>query len=91
MHFIDKSTKTNIDEIKICVFLSAELQKRHEQEKTALTEEFQAAEDVLKVKTELINTSERNADGDDDVCIMLSISAVTEGRSGRADGRAEGL
>lgn len=91
MHFIDKSTKTNIDEIKICVFLSAELQKRHEQEQTALTEEFQAAEDVLKVKTELINTSERNADGDDDVCIMLSISAVTEGRSGRADGRAEGL
>lgn len=74
-----------------CGFLSAELQKRHEQDKTALTEEFQAAEDVLKVKTELINTSERNADGDDDVCIMLSISAVTEGRSGRADGRAEGL
>lgn len=32
------------------VFFAAELQKRHEQEKSQLTETFQAAENVLKVR-----------------------------------------
>lgn len=32
------------------VFFAAELQKIHEQEKSQLTEKFQAAENVLKVK-----------------------------------------
>ncbi len=41
--------------LSLC-FFAAELQKQHEQEKSQLTEKFQAAENVLKVKNKTTQT-----------------------------------